>query len=129
MTSAARYSASRSPRTGKPLRLHRHQADAVEAARSGDNYVLTTGTGSGKSLAYIVPIVDYVLRQRQRQGHPGHRRLPDERPRQQPEQRAGEVPLPGISAGEAARSPSGATRARRRTRSARRSWPIRPTSC
>ena len=47
---------------GKPMRLHRHQSDAVDAARSGDNYVLTTGTGSGKSLAYIVPIVDHVLR-------------------------------------------------------------------
>ena len=47
----------------KPLRLHRHQTEAVEAAKSGDNYVLTTGTGSGKSLAYIVPIVDFVLRQ------------------------------------------------------------------
>jgi len=47
---------------GQPLRLHRHQVDAIEAARAGDNYVLTTGTGSGKSLAYIVPIVDYVLR-------------------------------------------------------------------
>ena len=29
----------------------------------GENYVLTTGTGSGKSLAYIVPIVDHVLRE------------------------------------------------------------------
>ncbi len=48
--------------TGKPLRLHRHQADAVKTARTGANYVLTTGTGSGKSLAYIVPIVDHVLR-------------------------------------------------------------------
>ena len=47
----------------KPLRLHKHQSDAVEAARSGDDYVLTTGTGSGKSLAYIIPIVDHVLRQ------------------------------------------------------------------
>jgi ATP-dependent helicase YprA (DUF1998 family) len=46
----------------KPLRLHRHQADAVKAAHTGSNYVLTTGTGSGKSLAYIVPIVDHVLR-------------------------------------------------------------------
>lgn len=46
---------------GKPLRLHKHQTDAIDAARSGDNYVLTTGTGSGKSLAYIIPIVDYVL--------------------------------------------------------------------
>ena len=48
---------------GRPLHLHRHQSDALIAAKSGDNYVLTTGTGSGKSLAYIVPIVDYVLRQ------------------------------------------------------------------
>ena len=48
--------------TGKPLRLHRHQTEAVQAARSGDSYVLTTGTGSGKSLAYIIPIVDHVLR-------------------------------------------------------------------
>ncbi len=46
----------------KPLRLHKHQTDAIAAAQSGDNYVLTTGTGSGKSLAYIIPIVDHVLR-------------------------------------------------------------------
>lgn len=50
-------------RGGLPMRLHRHQVDAIEAARRGENYVLTTGTGSGKSLAYMVPIVDSVLRQ------------------------------------------------------------------
>jgi ATP-dependent helicase YprA (DUF1998 family)/very-short-patch-repair endonuclease len=48
--------------TGKLLRLHRHQGEAIDRAKSGANYVLTTGTGSGKSLAYIVPIVDHVLR-------------------------------------------------------------------
>jgi ATP-dependent helicase YprA (DUF1998 family)/very-short-patch-repair endonuclease len=47
---------------GIPMRLHRHQADAIREARAGRNYVLTTGTGSGKSLAYLVPIVDHVLR-------------------------------------------------------------------
>lgn len=47
---------------GRPLRLHRHQSEAVRVARGGRNYVLTTGTGSGKSLAYIIPIVDHVLR-------------------------------------------------------------------
>jgi ATP-dependent helicase YprA (DUF1998 family) len=47
---------------GKPMRLHKHQTDAIQVARSKDHYVLTTGTGSGKSLAYIVPIVDAVLR-------------------------------------------------------------------
>jgi ATP-dependent helicase YprA (DUF1998 family) len=46
---------------GKPLRLYRHQVEAIHAALTGENYVLTTGTGSGKSLAYIVPIVNHVL--------------------------------------------------------------------
>lgn len=47
----------------EPITLHRHQREAVEVARTGSSYVLTTGTGSGKSLAYIVPIVDRVLRE------------------------------------------------------------------
>jgi ATP-dependent helicase YprA (DUF1998 family) len=47
---------------GQPLRLHKHQEDAVRTAREGHNYILTTGTGSGKSLAYIIPIVDFILR-------------------------------------------------------------------
>lgn len=47
--------------SGQQLRLHRHQKEAVEAARTGRSYVLTTGTGSGKSLAYIIPIVNKVL--------------------------------------------------------------------
>jgi len=48
---------------GSVLSLYRHQVEAIEAARAGDNYVLTTGTGSGKSLAYMIPIVDQVMRQ------------------------------------------------------------------
>ncbi len=53
---------------GRPLRLHQHQEEAVRIARQGHNYVLTTGTGSGKSLSYIVPIVDHVLRHGTRRG-------------------------------------------------------------
>jgi ATP-dependent helicase YprA (DUF1998 family) len=48
--------------SGEDLLFHRHQEDAIRKAKEGRNYVLTTGTGSGKSLSYIVPIVDYVLR-------------------------------------------------------------------
>jgi ATP-dependent helicase YprA (DUF1998 family) len=48
--------------TGKQLLLHRHQRDAILKAKEGKSYVLTSGTGSGKSLTYIVPIVDHVLR-------------------------------------------------------------------
>ena len=47
-----------------PIVFHRHQRDAIEVARSGLSYVMTTGTGSGKSLGYIVPIVDRVIRER-----------------------------------------------------------------
>src|SRR6266487_3164519 len=47
---------------GDLLQLHQHQEDAIRVARGGHSYILTTGTGSGKSLAYIIPIVDYVLR-------------------------------------------------------------------
>lgn len=50
------------------LTFHKHQRDAIEVARGGQSYVLTTGTGSGKSLAYIVPIVDRILRQPRRRG-------------------------------------------------------------
>ena len=46
---------------GPVLRLHQHQREAIEAARAGSSYVLTTGTRSGKSLAYIIPIVDRAL--------------------------------------------------------------------
>ncbi|NKY99992.1 protein kinase [Nocardiopsis dassonvillei subsp. albirubida] len=58
---------------GRPLTLHRHQREAIEAARTGESYVLTTGTGSGKSLGYIVPIVDRVLRERDRERAEGRR--------------------------------------------------------
>ncbi len=47
---------------GRPLHLYKHQEDAIRIAHKGEHYILTTGTGSGKSLAYIIPIVDRVLR-------------------------------------------------------------------
>jgi ATP-dependent helicase YprA (DUF1998 family) len=37
-----------STNAGTPLRLHRHQTEAIQTARGGHHYVLTTGTGSGK---------------------------------------------------------------------------------
>lgn len=54
--------------SSRPLNLHQHQDEAISAARSGAPYVLTTGTGSGKSLCYIIPIVDSILRRGSGQG-------------------------------------------------------------
>ena len=49
--------------TGKQLPLHMHQREAIlKAKKEKKSYVLTSGTRSGKSLTYIVPIVDHVLR-------------------------------------------------------------------
>jgi len=45
-------------------RLHRHQHEAILAAQQHEHFVLTTGTGSGKSLTYIIPIFDHVLKHR-----------------------------------------------------------------
>jgi ATP-dependent helicase YprA (DUF1998 family) len=53
---------SDSDSTGKPLLLHTHQREAILKAKEKKSFILTSGTGSGKSLTYIVPIVDHVLR-------------------------------------------------------------------
>lgn len=45
-----------------PLQLHTHQVQALVAAKQGRSYVVTTGTGSGKSLCFFVPIIDAILR-------------------------------------------------------------------
>jgi ATP-dependent helicase YprA (DUF1998 family) len=45
-----------------PIRLHRHQQRAVAKARNSESFVVTTGTGSGKSLCFFVPIVDAIIR-------------------------------------------------------------------
>ena len=44
------------------LLLHQHQRTAIDVAAQGRNYVVTTGTGSGKSLTYILPIFDFILK-------------------------------------------------------------------
>lgn len=54
--------------SGKQLRLHKHQTEGIRKAKEPKSYVLTSGTGSGKSLAYIVPVVDHVLRRGSGQG-------------------------------------------------------------
>lgn len=42
--------------------FHLHQEQAFRLAHHQEPYVLTTGTGSGKSMTYVVPIIDDLLR-------------------------------------------------------------------
>lgn len=51
---------------GQPLSLYQHQVEGVRAAAKHKPYVVTTGTGSGKSLSYIIPIVHEALSRRKR---------------------------------------------------------------
>lgn len=44
------------------FRLYRHQVEAIRKAAGGESFVLTSGTGSGKTLTYFIPIVDTVVR-------------------------------------------------------------------
>jgi ATP-dependent helicase YprA (DUF1998 family) len=47
---------------GENICLYRHQREAFDIAQRGEPYIVTTGTGSGKSLTYLVPIYDSIVR-------------------------------------------------------------------
>ncbi|PDW01536.1 hypothetical protein CJ255_18615 [Candidatus Viridilinea mediisalina] len=52
----------------RSLHLFRHQKQAIDLAAAGRHFVVTTGTGSGKSLTYMVPVVNHVLCHQPEQG-------------------------------------------------------------
>ncbi len=56
---------------GESLHLFSHQDQAIDLAQSKKSYVVTTGTGSGKSLSFFIPIIDQILKDKK----------PDEKPR------------------------------------------------
>jgi DEAD/DEAH box helicase domain-containing protein len=45
-------------------RLYTHQAQAINAVRAGQHVILSTGTASGKTLAYNVPVLEALLADR-----------------------------------------------------------------
>lgn len=62
-------------REGQPLKLYRHQTEAISIAASGESYVVTTGTGSGKSLCFFIPLVSHILAQKQHDPNPRTRAI------------------------------------------------------
>jgi len=50
----------------RSLKLRRHQAQAIGLALDRKSFVVTTGTGSGKSLCFFIPIVDAVIKAKKR---------------------------------------------------------------
>ena len=49
-------------KNGQPYRYHHHQEQAFLTAHRQQPYVVTTGTGSGKSMTYVAPIFDDILK-------------------------------------------------------------------
>ncbi len=41
-------------------RLYSHQAEALEHVRAGDDVLVVTGTASGKSLCYVLPLIEML---------------------------------------------------------------------
>ena len=52
--------------------LHAHQEEAIRKVRAGRNVVVATGTGSGKTEAFLIPILDHLFRE----GDAGSARTP-----------------------------------------------------
>lgn len=57
-------------RSGHAVHLYRHQSDSIRSVMTGHNTVVTSGTGSGKSFCFAVPVVSTCLSLRD-QGHAG----------------------------------------------------------
>jgi ATP-dependent helicase YprA (DUF1998 family)/ribosomal protein L37AE/L43A len=51
-------------RTADPIRPYKHQSEAVRSVLTGHNTIVATGTGSGKSFAFGIPIVSRCLEMR-----------------------------------------------------------------
>ncbi|MDZ4099225.1 MAG: DEAD/DEAH box helicase, partial [Methylophilaceae bacterium] len=49
---------------GQAIAFHTHQTEAIAKGNSGKSFVVTTGTGSGKSLCFFVPIIDAIIKAR-----------------------------------------------------------------
>ncbi len=46
----------------QPMHLYAHQLQALAKGQARQSYVVTTGTGSGKSLSFFIPIIDRILK-------------------------------------------------------------------
>ncbi len=54
---------------GEELQLHQHQLEALRIVLAGEGVIITTGTSSGKSISYILPIVQRIIKLRQAGDH------------------------------------------------------------
>ena len=51
---------------GNPIEPYKHQTEAIKSIQNGNNTIVSTGTGSGKSFAFGIPIVSHCLEAKER---------------------------------------------------------------
>lgn len=59
----------------KPMHLYAHQMQALAKGQAKQSYVVTTGTGSGKSLSFFIPVIDQILKAKDRDAAPRTRAI------------------------------------------------------
>ncbi len=42
--------------------LYKHQVEAIKKATNDNNLVITTGTGSGKTECFLIPVINHLLK-------------------------------------------------------------------
>ncbi len=50
------------------VKLYTHQVESAKAIRRGDNLLVCTGTGSGKTESFLLPLIDGIVRERKAAG-------------------------------------------------------------
>lgn len=58
-----------------PLQLYAHQMQAIAKGQNRQSYVVTTGTGSGKSLSFFIPVIDRILKAKEQDKTPRTRAI------------------------------------------------------
>ena len=58
------------PPCPKPIQLYCHQTAALTMVAGDKSFVVTTGTGSGKSLTFFIPIVNRIIREKKTDSSP-----------------------------------------------------------
>lgn len=48
------------------VNLYSHQAEAVRAAANGKNLIICTGTGSGKTESFLIPVINSIIKERKK---------------------------------------------------------------
>lgn len=59
----------------QPLHLYAHQLQALAKGQNRQSFVVTTGTGSGKSLSFFIPVIDRILKAKEQDKTPRTRAI------------------------------------------------------